>query len=59
MRIISKINKNSHLRTRSQRWRIYYYIQTFSYEVDGFGNHLKIDDANVPSLLSLPHLGFL
>ncbi len=35
------------------------FIKTFSYEVDGFGNHLKIDDANVPSLLSLPHLGFL
>lgn len=27
------------------------------YEVDGFGNHLFMDDANVPSLLSLPYLG--
>jgi len=27
------------------------------YEVDGFGNCLYMDDANVPSLLSLPYLG--
>jgi hypothetical protein len=25
--------------------------------VDGFGNHLLQDNANVPSLLSLPYLG--
>lgn len=29
----------------------------YAYEVDGFGNALFIDDANVPSLLSLPYLG--
>ena len=29
----------------------------FPYEVDGFGNMLFMDDANVPSLLSLPYLG--
>jgi uncharacterized protein len=29
------------------------------YETDGFGNALFIDDANVPSLLSLPYLGCL
>ena len=28
----------------------------FAYEVDGLGNSLFIDDANVPSLLSLPYL---
>ena len=27
------------------------------YEVDGFGNRLFMDDANVPSLLALPYLG--
>ena len=29
----------------------------WAYEVDGFGNQLFMDDANVPSLLSLPYLG--
>jgi meiotically up-regulated gene 157 (Mug157) protein len=29
----------------------------WAYEVDGFGNRLFMDDANVPSLLSLPYLG--
>jgi meiotically up-regulated gene 157 (Mug157) protein len=29
----------------------------WAYEVDGFGNALFMDDANVPSLLALPYLG--
>ncbi|HVW59079.1 MAG TPA: glycoside hydrolase family 125 protein [Puia sp.] len=32
------------------------YGQVFAYEVDGFGNHTFMDDANVPSLLALPYL---
>ena len=29
----------------------------YSYEVDGFGNRMLMDDANVPSLLAMPYLG--
>lgn len=30
----------------------------WAYEVDGLGGVLETDDANVPSLLSLPHIGY-
>ena len=32
------------------------YGKILAYEVDGFGNQLFMDDANVPSLLALPYL---
>jgi uncharacterized protein len=33
------------------------YGKVLAYEVDGFGNQLFMDDANVPSLLAMPYLG--
>src|ERR1700753_2657418 len=35
------------------------YGKIFAYEVDGFGSANAMDDANIPSLLSPPHLGFV
>lgn len=34
------------------------YGQIYAFEVDGFGNYYMMDDANVPSLLALPYLGY-
>ena len=33
--------------------------EIIAYESDGFGNHLFMDDANVPDLLGIPYLGYL
>jgi meiotically up-regulated gene 157 (Mug157) protein len=33
------------------------YGKMYALEVDGYGNHLLQDDANVPNLLALPYLG--
>lgn len=33
------------------------YGQIYAFEVDGFGNHHLMDDANVPSLLAMAYLG--
>ena len=43
---------NTYGKAQSRRHGVVY-----AYEVDGFGNQLLMDDANVPSLLSLPYLG--
>lgn len=34
------------------------YGDIYAYETDGYGNYYLMDDANVPSLLSLPYLGY-
>jgi meiotically up-regulated gene 157 (Mug157) protein len=33
------------------------YGKIYAFEVDGFGNHFLMDDANVPSLLAMAYLG--
>ncbi|MBD8498151.1 glycoside hydrolase family 125 protein [Paenibacillus arenosi] len=34
------------------------YGKVYAYETDGYGNHNLMDDANVPSLLAIPYLGY-
>lgn len=34
------------------------YGRIYAYETDGFGNYHLMDDANVPSLLSIPYMGY-
>jgi uncharacterized protein len=43
-----------------QAWGVVEHLQAgriWAYEVDGYGNRLFMDDANVPSLLAAPYLG--
>lgn len=36
----------------------YYYGKLYAYELDGYGQYLLMDDANVPSLLAMDYLGY-
>lgn len=69
--ILSTVNKNETLATECKaladevetalkQYATYNhpkYGTIYAFEVDGFGNHLLMDDANVPSLLAMPYLG--
>lgn len=69
--ILTKVNKNkslanectglaSEVSSALKKYAIYKhpkYGKIYAYEVDGFGNQLIMDDANVPSLLAMPYLG--
>ncbi|KAJ7074850.1 Six-hairpin glycosidase-like protein [Mycena belliarum] len=46
-------------RVRAAVWKETLVNNVFAYETNGLGARYVMDDANVPSLLSLPYLGFL
>lgn len=49
------------VQTGIQTWGVQFtpnYGYVYAYEVDGLGHALLIDDANVPSLLSAPYIGY-
>lgn len=70
-RILTKVNKNeilakecinlaAEVETALKKYATYNHPEfgtIYAFEVDGFGNHMLMDDANVPSLLALPYLG--
>ena len=69
--ILTAVNKNNTLAQECtdlanevvaalQKYAVYNhpeYGKIYAFEVDGFGNHMLMDDANVPSLLAMPYLG--
>lgn len=69
--ILVKVNKRADLakqctelanevETALKKYAVYNhpkYGKIYAFEVDGFGNHFLMDDANVPSLLAMPYLG--
>ena len=70
--ILDKVNKKTALakeckdlakevETALKKYAVYNhpkYGKIYAFEVDGFGNHFLMDDANVPSLLAMPYLGY-
>ena len=69
--VLTKVNKNQQMAQECKaladeveaalkKYAIYNhqkYGQIYAFEVDGFGNQLLMDDANVPSLLAMAYLG--
>ncbi len=70
-KILTKVNKDTQLaksctdladevEAALKQYAVYKhpkYGKIYAFEVDGFGNHLLMDDANVPSLLAMAYLG--
>lgn len=69
--ILTKVNKNTsvakqcsdlanEVETALKEYAVHNhpkYGKIYAFEVDGYGNQLLMDDANVPSLLAMPYLG--
>lgn len=54
-------NLKNEINDAIQKYGIYNhekYGKIYAYETDGYGNYNLMDDANVPSLLSIPYLGY-
>jgi meiotically up-regulated gene 157 (Mug157) protein len=60
---LRQISQSSRQYARTVRDAILQHAKTsggiFAYETNGYGGQYIMDDANVPSLVSLPYLGFL
>ncbi|EGO01766.1 hypothetical protein SERLA73DRAFT_103760 [Serpula lacrymans var. lacrymans S7.3] len=56
---ISQAAKNYSQTIEAAVWNHTLVDNIFAYETNGLGSRYVMDDANVPSLLSLPYLGFL
>ncbi|KAK1219554.1 hypothetical protein PQX77_017743 [Marasmius sp. AFHP31] len=56
---VSVLAKEWSGRIRDAIWNTTLVDNVFAYETNGLGSRYVMDDANVPSLLSLPYLGFL
>ncbi|KAI0771853.1 Six-hairpin glycosidase-like protein [Trametes elegans] len=56
---ISQLARNYSSTIKDAIWKTSLVNNIFAYEINGFGGRYVMDDANVPSLLSLPYLGFL
>ncbi|KAK7695703.1 hypothetical protein QCA50_000339 [Cerrena zonata] len=59
LRNVSQLARQYSLRIQNAIWNSTIVNNIFAYETNGFGGRYVMDDANVPSLLSLPYLGFL
>ncbi|CAL1702220.1 unnamed protein product [Somion occarium] len=56
---VSQLARQYSTRIHNAIWNTTLVNNIFAYETNGFGGRYVMDDANVPSLLSLPYLGFL
>ncbi|KDR83528.1 hypothetical protein GALMADRAFT_54994 [Galerina marginata CBS 339.88] len=59
LRNVSQQAKQWSAKIQDAIWKTTVVDNIFAYETNGLGGRYVMDDANVPSLLSLPYLGFL